>query len=69
MTDSAGRAREHAAAHATGHATGYANSGAAGDGPAVRIFYRLFGQPGATPVLIVHGLSFFSFDWITHAAR
>jgi len=30
----------------------------------VKIHYRSFGQPGATPVLIVHGLSFFSYDWI-----
>jgi esterase len=28
------------------------------------IFYRKFGNPGRTPVLIVHGLSFFSYDWI-----
>jgi pimeloyl-ACP methyl ester carboxylesterase len=47
--------------------TGYALS-AAGAGP-VRIHYRLFGEPGATPVLIVHGLSFFSYDWIRPAAR
>ena len=30
----------------------------------VDIFYRKFGEPGRTPVLIVHGLSFFSYDWI-----
>lgn len=30
----------------------------------VEIFYRQFGQPGRTPVLIVHGLSYFSYDWI-----
>ncbi|MEQ1946985.1 MAG: alpha/beta hydrolase [Bryobacteraceae bacterium] len=30
----------------------------------VSIFYRLFGTPGATPVVIVHGLSYFSYDWI-----
>lgn len=29
----------------------------------VSIFYRKFGQRGRTPVLIVHGLSFFSYDW------
>jgi pimeloyl-ACP methyl ester carboxylesterase len=29
----------------------------------VSIFYRKFGRPGRTPVLIVHGLSFFSYDW------
>ncbi|MDP2410032.1 MAG: alpha/beta hydrolase [Pseudolabrys sp.] len=35
----------------------------------VDIFYRKFGKPGRTPVLIVHGLSFFSYDWIGVAAR
>jgi esterase len=30
----------------------------------VEIFYRKFGKPGRIPVLIVHGLSFFSYDWI-----
>ncbi len=30
----------------------------------VEIFYRKFGKPGRTPVLIVHGLSFFSYDWV-----
>jgi pimeloyl-ACP methyl ester carboxylesterase len=30
----------------------------------VEIFYRKFGKPGRAPVLIVHGLSFFSYDWI-----
>ena len=34
----------------------------------VEIFYRLFGTPGATPVVIVHGLSYFSYDWIVTAA-
>lgn len=34
----------------------------------VDIFYRRFGAPGRTPVLIVHGLSFFSYDWIVPAA-
>jgi len=33
----------------------------------VEIFYRKFGVPGRTPVLIVHGLSFFSYDWIVPA--
>ena len=64
-----GNATGSASGYEAGHTTGYANSIAAGDGPAVRIFYRLFGQPGATPVLIVHGLSFFSYDWIATAAR
>ena len=35
----------------------------------VSIFYRRFGQPGPMPVLIVHGLSYFSYDWISPAAR
>lgn len=35
----------------------------------VDIFYRHFGKPGRTPVLIVHGLSFFSYDWIGPASR
>jgi len=30
----------------------------------VDIFYRTFGKPGGTPILIVHGLSYFSYDWI-----
>lgn len=34
----------------------------------VRLFFRRFGRPGATPVLILHGLSFFSYDWIGTAA-
>jgi esterase len=34
----------------------------------IDIFYRLFGKPGGTPVVIVHGLSFFSYDWIQPAA-
>ena len=45
------------------HATGQVRSGD------VSIFYRRFGQPGAVPVLIVHGLSYFSYDWIIPAAR
>jgi esterase len=28
------------------------------------IHYRHAGRPGATPVLIVHGLSYFSYDWM-----
>jgi esterase len=35
----------------------------------VEIFYRRFGKPGRTPVLIVHGLSFFSYDWIDVGTR
>ena len=38
---------------------------AAGD---VEIFYRKFGKPGRAPVLIVHGLSYFSYDWIGPAS-
>jgi esterase len=30
----------------------------------VEIFYRKFGTAGRMPVLIVHGLSYFSYDWI-----
>lgn len=45
------------------HQTGTVQSGD------VTIFYRKFGAPGRTPVLIVHGLSYFSYDWIDHAAR
>lgn len=44
------------------HRTGTARSGD------VEIFYRRFGAPGATPVLIAHGLSYFSYDWIGIAA-
>jgi pimeloyl-ACP methyl ester carboxylesterase len=45
------------------HASGYARSGD------VEIFYRRFGQPGRVPILIVHGLSYFSYDWIGPASR
>lgn len=34
----------------------------------VEIFYRRFGSRGATPILIVHGLSYFSDDWVEVAA-
>lgn len=30
----------------------------------VSIHFRKFGKPGRLPVLIVHGLSYFSWDWI-----
>ena len=33
----------------------------------VRIHFRLFGSSGLLPVVIVHGLSFFSYDWIDAA--
>jgi len=35
----------------------------------VSIFYRKFGRPGGTPIMIVHGLSYFSYDWIEAAAQ
>ena len=35
----------------------------------VSIFYRKFGRPGGTPIIIVHGLSYFSYDWIEAAAQ
>jgi pimeloyl-ACP methyl ester carboxylesterase len=35
----------------------------------VEIFYRLFGRVGRTPAVIVHGLSYFSYDWIDLAAE
>lgn len=33
----------------------------------VSLFIRRFGEPGATPILVQHGLSFFSYDWIEAA--
>lgn len=45
------------------HRTGRASSGD------VEIFFRRFGAPGKTPVIIVHGLSYFSYDWIPVAAE
>ncbi|HZQ71819.1 MAG TPA: alpha/beta hydrolase [Burkholderiales bacterium] len=30
----------------------------------VELFYRRLGKRGATPLLIVHGLSYFSWDWL-----
>ena len=35
----------------------------------VEIAYRRFGRPGKTPLLIVHGLSYFSYDWVGPATR
>lgn len=37
-----------------------------GDCPSgdVTIHYRRFGRPGAVPILIIHGLSYFSYDWV-----
>jgi len=34
----------------------------------VELFYRSFGAPGRSPVLIAHGMSYFSHDWINVAA-
>ncbi len=39
--------------------TGRINSGD------VSLFYRAFGSPGATPILILHGSNYYdSYDWI-----
>lgn len=40
------------------HQTGRARSGE------LSIHYRRLGRPGGTPILIVHGLSYFSYDWL-----
>jgi esterase len=40
------------------HETGRARSGE------LAIFYRKLGKPGKLPILIVHGLSYFSYDWL-----
>jgi pimeloyl-ACP methyl ester carboxylesterase len=42
----------------TPHQTGRCTSGD------VTLAFRRFGKPGRTPVVIVHGLSYFSYDWI-----
>lgn len=34
----------------------------------LEISYRLFGEAGSTPILILHGLSYFSYDWRAVAA-
>jgi pimeloyl-ACP methyl ester carboxylesterase len=34
----------------------------------VELFYRRLGRPGATPLVFVHGLSYFSYDWLEVAA-
>ena len=47
---------------ASEHRTGHARSGD------VELFYRSFGAPGRAPVLIAHGMSYFSYDWIDVAA-
>lgn len=36
----------------------------------VSLFYRRFGSPGRTPILIMHGVNYFdSFDWIEVASK
>jgi esterase len=35
----------------------------------VEIAFRRFGSPGRTPILIAHGLSYFSYDWIGPGSR
>jgi len=40
------------------HASGRVQSGE------VSIFYRRLGRPGGVPLLLVHGLSYFSYDWL-----
>lgn len=48
----------------TQHETGTVSSGD------VTLFYRLFGKPGATPVLIFHGANYYdSADWIEVASE
>jgi len=42
----------------TPHQTGTCSNGA------LSIAYRHFGAGDGLPVLIVHGLSYFSYDWI-----
>ena len=43
---------------APAHQTGACRSGD------VTLFYRRLGRPGAVPVVFVHGLSYFSWDWL-----
>jgi len=44
------------------HQTGTCRSGD------VALFYRRLGKPGRMPILFVHGLSYFSWDWLEVAA-
>jgi len=44
------------------HQTGRCNSSG------LEIFYRRLGKPARTPILFVHGLSYFSWDWLPVAA-
>lgn len=46
---------------AVSHQTGVARSGD------IALHYRRLGRPGGTPLLFVHGLSFFSWDWLEAA--
>jgi len=44
------------------HQTGQFRSGE------LQLFYRRLGKPGGTPLVLVHGLSYFSYDWLEVAA-
>jgi pimeloyl-ACP methyl ester carboxylesterase len=46
---------------AVSHQTGVARSGD------IALHYRHLGRPGTTPLVFVHGLSFFSWDWLEAA--
>jgi pimeloyl-ACP methyl ester carboxylesterase len=46
---------------AISHQTGVARSGD------IALHYRRLGRPGGTPLVFVHGLSFFSWDWLEAA--
>lgn len=46
---------------AVSHQAGTARSGD------ISLHYRRLGRPGATPLVFVHGLSFFSWDWLEAA--
>lgn len=46
-----------------GQRTGFATSSD------VRIHFRAFGRSGKTPIIIVHGMSYFSYDWVGPASR
>ena len=38
-------------------------------GDDVNLSFRLFGRNGGTPLLFVHGLSYFSYDWVDIGSR
>ena len=44
--------------------TGFAGHARSGD---VQLHFRRFGQLGSTPLVIAHGLSYFSYDWTAAA--